>query len=185
MFRRFLSLIEVQYLLVVLQRLRLRSIFVSVPRARPECGQIAMLIRDGRRRNGSAARGRGRMDGVARSAQWPHSVARFMGEIANRDGNLAIEKGGISVGRRQQSCCRSRTILCNVEKQRLYFSLFCACVPMQSNGLTYMYSGGLKLCSQVWRIVFLLVLTTSASICLQHSRNLGMVIYPNPVPRLR
>ena len=137
MFRRFLSLIEVQYLLVVLQRLRLRSIFVSVPRARPECGQIAMLIRDGRRRNGSAARGR-RTDGRTRtgsrdrrrrrSAQWPHSVARFMGEIANRDGNLAIEKGGISVGRRQQSCCRSRTILCNVEKQGLYFSLFlCMC----------------------------------------------------------
>ena len=35
------------------------------------------------------------------------------------------------------------------------------------------YRDGLKSCSQVWIILFLLLLNTSASTCLQHSHNLG------------
>ena len=35
--------------------------------------------------------------------------------------------------------------------------------------------------SQVWRILLLLLLTTSASTCLQHSHNLGMTLSETPV----
>ena len=138
MFRRFLSLIEVQYLLVVLQRLRLRSIFVSVPRARPECGQIAMLIRDGRRRNGSAARGRrtdGRTDadGVARSP--PSSigaVAAFGSQIYGGDSEQRRQLGD----RKRRKICRTDapkllqiandTLQCG-EAEAVFFTFLCMC----------------------------------------------------------
>ena len=115
-----------------------------------------MLIRDGRRDGEMgappAAAADGGKDGWTgsrdrrrrRSAQWPHSVARFMGEIANRDGNLAIEKGGI--------CRTDATKLLQIAKDTLHIFeiagptlvlstvsfILCACVPMQANGLTYM-----------------------------------------------
>ena len=139
MFRRFLSLIEVQY--VPPRRFATFAAAIHL-RKRASCKTGVWPDRHAHSRRPTEkwerrprpmdgrtdGRGRARDRRRRRSAQWPHSVARFMGEIANRDGNLAIEKGGISVGRRQQSCCRSRTILCNVEKQGLYFSLFlCMC----------------------------------------------------------
>ena len=68
-----------------------------MPRARPECGQIAMLIRDGRRRSGSAARVRwtdGRTGSHARSP--PSSigaVAAFGSQIYGGDSEQRRQLG--------------------------------------------------------------------------------------------
>ena len=47
------------------------------------------------------------------------------------------------------------------------------------------HRGGLKSGSQVWRIMFLLLLTTSASTCLKNSFNVRTISLPSPVQFLR
>ena len=70
-------------------------------------------------------------------------------------------------------CCCSLSLL-----PQLAYSIHATwCIDFSQS----LYRARLKGFGQVWRILFLLLLSTSASTCLQHSRNLAKVFQPTPV----